>query len=58
MLAPTGWFRSSSTGSYLCPAPVPAGPLRWSTRPANSATDARGRCPIASGGKWSLAVGS
>jgi len=38
MLAPTGWFRSSSTGSYLCPAPVPAGPLRWSTRPANSAT--------------------
>ena len=37
MVAPRGWFRSSSTGSYRVPAPVPAGPLRWSARPANSA---------------------
>jgi AAA domain len=37
-LSPTGSFRSSRTGAYLCPAPVPAAPLRWPTRPAHSAT--------------------
>ena len=36
MVAPRGWFRSSGTRSYLFPAAVPAGPLRWSARPANS----------------------
>ena len=37
MVVPRGWFRSSDTRSYLFPAPVPAGPLRRSALPANSA---------------------
>jgi hypothetical protein len=40
MLASTGWFRSSSTGAYLCTARVPAvprsAPLR---RPIRLAAD-------------------